>query len=333
MEFFKKRSTAWAVLLIVIVCSFFIGQARRPADKIEILPSGVYVQDNAEILSDSTEDYMTQLNNGLVSKLGAEIHVVTVNTTGGDDIFDTAIDVGVNTNLSANSCVFLIAADDTDAVIVQGNDLIYAFSDDDLSALLQRNFTVKDFKDRTLDAPAKSSFADLVRMYENYYDVSITGSTTVEQVGSGGDSTMSFSMLAIIFFVLFIMLLVMIVSMPRRRRTVITPVGGMGRTVVPPRTGNYPPRGSYTTPPRYTGGRTSPRPNNRTTTNFGGSRTGGFGSSSRGGSFSSGSRGGSFSGGSRSSFGGSSRSGGFGGGSRGGSFGGGGGSRGGGFRK
>ena len=59
MEFFKKRSTAWRVLLIVMVFSYFIGMSKQPADKIEILPSGVYVQDNANILSDATEEYMT----------------------------------------------------------------------------------------------------------------------------------------------------------------------------------------------------------------------------------------------------------------------------------
>lgn len=325
MEFFKKRSTAWRILAIVVVCSFFIGQGKRPADKIEILPSGVYVQDNADILSDSTEKYMTELNNGLVSRVGAEIQVVTVNTTGGQDIFETAIDVGVKTNLSRNSCVFLIAADDTDCVVVQGEDLLYAFPDDVLTAILQNNFTVQDFRARNLDSPAKETFRDLIEMYEDYYNVTIAGSTTVEKVTGTGTSGMSASMMAVIFFILFIMLLVLIVSAPRRRRTVITPVG---RTYVPPRTGYNPPRGY--TPPRNTGSFGG----GRNTTSFGGnSRTGGFGSSTRGGSFSGSSRGGSFGSSSRSGFGGSSRSGGFGSSSRGGSFGGSrGGSRGGGFR-
>ena len=106
MEFFKKRGTAWVTFALVVVCSFFIGKARQPADHIEILPSGVYVQDNADILSASTEEYITHLNNGLVSKAGGEIQVVTINTVGGQNIFDVAIDHGMNTNLSSNSCVF-----------------------------------------------------------------------------------------------------------------------------------------------------------------------------------------------------------------------------------
>ncbi len=307
MDFFKKRSTAWCILAVVIVFSYFTGQARRPADKIEILPSGVYVQDNADILSDSTEEYMTQLNNGLVSKVGAEIQVVTINTVGGQDIFDVAIKHANDTNLSANCCVFLIAVDDIDAVIVQGDDLLYAFPDDLLSQILQSNFTVKDFESRKLDSGAKAVFGELIALYEDYYNVSIIRSSNIEYVQT---SHMDFGTMAVIMFFLFILLLMAIVSRPRRR-TVITPVGRTVRPVTPPMSHTYT---TYRNNPPRT--HTSSRGGS-----FSSSRSGGFGSSSRGGSFSSSSR---------SSFG-SSRSGGFGGGSRGGSFGGG--SRGGGFRK
>ena len=322
MEFFKKRGTAWVFLAIVIVCSFFIGQARQPADEIEILPSGVYVQDNAGVLSSATEDYMTQINNGLVSRVGAEIQVVTIETVGGQDIFDVAIDHGMNTNLSGNSCVFLMAVDDADAVIVQGEDLLYAFSDDELTHILQQNFTVDGFKSRDIDTQARNAFDDLIGMYEYHYSIGIKGSQfiTSHKLHSAIDTG---AYMGIVMFILFMLLIVMLVSRPRRRRTVITPVNNMGRTYVPPRTGGYSSYGRNNTSTRYTG--------SRTTTNYGSSRSGGFGSSSRGGSFSSGSRGGSFSSSRPSS---SSRSGGFGSSSRGGSFrSGSGSSRGGGFRK
>lgn len=322
MEFFKKRGTAWAFLAIVIVCSFFIGQARQPADEIEILPSGVYVQDNAGVLSSATEDYMTQINNGLVSRVGAEIQVVTIETVGGQDIFDVAIDHGMNTNLSGNSCVFLMAVDDADAVIVQGEDLLYAFSDDELTHILQQNFTVDGFKSRNIDTQARNAFDDLIGLYEYHYSIGIKGSQfiTSHKLHSAIDTG---AYMGIVIFILFMLLIVMLVSRPRRRRTVISPVNDMGRTYVPPRTGGYSSRSRNNTSTRYTG--------NRTTSNYGSSRSGGFGSSSRGGSFSSGSKGGSFSSSRPSS---SSRSGGFGSSSRGGSFrSGSGSSRGGGFRK
>ena len=334
MEFFKKRGTAWAVLAAVIICSFFIGQARRPADKLEILPSGVYVQDNADVLSDSTEKYITELNNGLVSAINAEIQVATVNTTGNKDIFDMAIDLANDTNLSANCCVFFIAVDDVDAVIVQGNDLIYAFSDDELSAIINSNFTVEDFESRNVDGPVRGTFTDLIEMYEYYYGINVTGSTEIvrqpQSVNSSGDAY-----LIAVFLILIVLVIIIgsIASRPRGRRTVVVPVGRVGRvgrTTPPPRTGYNPHRGGYHTPP-HSGGTSRPGGSAGRGGSFSSSRSGGFGTSSRGGSFG-GSRGGSFGSSSRSGgFGGSSRSGGFGGGSRGGSFGGG--SRGGGFRK
>jgi len=324
MEFFKKRSTAWAVLIAVIAVSFFIGQAKRPASEVQILPPGEYVQDNANVLSSSTEKYMTEMNNDLVSRVGGEIHVVTVETTGGEDIFDRAIDLANDTNLSSSSCIFFIAVDDVNAVIIQGDELLYAFSDDELSDILHSNFTENDFRNRTVDTPARRSFDDLITMYEDYYGISIMGSqyVTVQDTSASDDAVMVAVFLLIIVLVI---LIVYVATRPRRYKQRTATVPG-GTTVI--RTGNYPPRGSYTTPPPYRPRGTSSRTGGSFSSSS--SRTGGFGSSSRGGSFSSGSsRGGSFSS-SRSSFG-SSRSGGFGGGSRGGSFGGG--SRGGGFRK
>ena len=319
MKFFNKRGTAWAVLAIVMVFSYFVGQSRQPADNIEILPSGVYVQDNANVLSDATEKQMTMLNNDLVSKLSAEIQVVTIGTAGGQNIFDLAVDHGIETNLSGNSCVFLIAVDDIDAVIVQGQDLVYAFPDYVLSDILTDRFTVNDFKDRELDTAARKAFGDIIGLYEDHYGVIIGERSDIEKVYHSGTTAVSSTAIAILAFVFLILILVLIVSAPRRRR-VITPVRPVGGTVVPPRTPSY--------------HRTTTHTTHRSSGSFSSSRTGGFGSGTRGGSFSSSSRGGSFSSSSRSSSSfGSSRSGGFGGGSRGGSFRSGGGSRGGSFRK
>lgn len=332
MKFFKKRSTAWAVLIITIVCCFFIGQAKKPSTNVEVLPGGVYVQDKANVLSDSTVEYINHMNNGLVSKVGAEIQVATIDTADGKDIFDMAIDLGTSTNLSGNSCVFLIAVDDIDAVIVQGEDIIYAFTDGELSRILNRNFEVSDFEKRKVDTGVKNSFSDLISMYEDYYGITVVSSDVIQQ---GESVSVDYTSRIVVFVICLIMILIIIsiISRPRRGRTVFVPTGHVGR-------GHYPPRGSYRTPPPP-----SPTRSNRTTPPrnsgglFGGSssrgggfsssssrssssRSGGFGSSSRGGSFGSSSRGGGFS--SSSSRSSSSRSGGFSsssrGGSRGGSF-------------
>lgn len=317
MKFFKKRSTAWAVLAVVILISFFVGPARKKSDEVQILPAGEYIQDNAGVLSDSTEKYITRMNNDLVSKTGGEIHVITLDTTGDKGALDTALNRGVDLNMSANSCVFLIAVDDVDRAIVQGEELMYAFSDSELTDLLRSTFTVSDFEKKTLDAPAREAFDELIDMYNDYYFVNITGADniTVVQQSAGTAERRAVSVLVMALIILLIVLV--IVSRSRRRRF-FGPVIFTSPRPRPPRTGNYPPRGSYHMPPppsRPTGGWFS---------------SGGFGSSSRGGSFGSSSRSGGFGSSSRGgSFGSSSRSGGFGSSSRGGSFRGG---RGGSFR-
>ena len=52
----------------------------------------------------------------------------------------------------------MIAVDDTDAAIVQGQALMNAFTDSDLTYILQQSFTVEDFDTRDLDAPARTAF-------------------------------------------------------------------------------------------------------------------------------------------------------------------------------
>lgn len=337
MEFFKKRSTAWVLFAITVVACFFIGQSNRPGkgtgpDSIVEMPSGIYIQDRADILSDSTEKHITQLNNGLVSKLGAEIQVITIDTAMGKDMMDLADEYGESLNLSPVSAVFLIAVDDVDAVIVMGYDLYSApkniFDPERLSDLLVDNFTVSDFEHRRLDSDVKDAFDDLIEKYEQYYRVDIPAMKNVQKTMTTTTTTTysyTSSLLAYLIFVAFILLIVYMLTKPRRRTVVNTYNTGYNRGYN--NRNNYPPRGSYTTPPYNSGSRsggfsgtrtsgsytTTTHTTTRTTTSYGSSsRSGGFSSSSR--SSSSSSRGGSFSSSSRSS---SSRSRG---GSRGGSF-------------
>ena len=57
MDFFKKRSTAWAFLAIVIVCSFFIGQARQPAGMSYLMDSTNVLTTLDEIDTSSTKEH------------------------------------------------------------------------------------------------------------------------------------------------------------------------------------------------------------------------------------------------------------------------------------
>lgn len=342
MDFFKKRSIAWAVLAITIIMCSFWGIKKKPSDTkdIELLPSGVYVQDKANILSDETEDYITKLNNGLVSETSSEIQVITIDTTGDDSLWSTAWNYGYDLNLSKTSSVFIIAVNDGDALVLQGDGLFSDyydyFSDDRLGKILKSNYTVQDFADKNLDRDTKAAFTALIGQYEQAFNVSIEPASQItkypEQTYNeyrAGEGYMAVLASYIIIMLVLLLIIIAISNGRRRRRRRIlygypTP-RPMRRSVFVP--SYYP---GSTRPPRQT-----PPPRGGS---FGGSRSGGFGGSSSrsGGSFGSSSFGGSRSGGfggsssrsggsfDSSSFGGS-RSGGFGGSSSrsGGSFGGG----------
>ncbi|MEG2192475.1 MAG: TPM domain-containing protein [Oscillospiraceae bacterium] len=300
MEFFKRRSTALGVLIVTIIISFFIGRAKAPKTTVEVLPSGTYVQDGANIISEKGEKYITEINNGLVSAVSGEISVATIDTAMGENLFDMAIKLGLDMNLSANSCVMLISAKDNDVVIVQGEGLLGKVSDDELSYIINSCFTTDDFKQGKLEEPIIDSFDALINLYEELYNVKIIPSGNIVKNHTSGDS--SNSTIAITLIVIILILMLIFGGFTRRRRPIVGfPVGGYGY----PRTkrGFYPPSGTYpnrNSPPSGTFGSGSSRTGGFGSSSRGGSfgssssRTGGFGSSSRGGSFGGSSRGGSF---------------------------------------
>ena len=349
MDFFKKRSTAWAVLVITIVLCSFWGIKKRPTDTkdIELLPSGVYVQDKANILSDETEDYITKLNNGLVSETSSEIQVITIDTTGDDSLWNTAWNYGYDLNLSKTSSVFIIAVNDGDALVLQGDGLFSDyydyFSDDQLGKILKSNYTVQDFADKNLDRDTKAAFTALISQYEQAFNVSIEPASQItkypEQTYNEYRAGEGYIAVLVSYIIILLVLLLIIIAIsngrrrrrrrilygyptPRPRRSVFVPSYYPGSTrpprqTPPPRGGSF---GGSSSRSGGFGGSSSRSGGSFGSSSFGSSRSGGFGGSSSrsGGSFGSSSFGGSRSGG----FGGSSsRSGGsFGGGRSGGSF-------------
>ena len=230
MDFFKKRSTAWAVLMITIVLCSFWGIRKRPSDTkdIELLPSGVYVQDKANILSDETEDYITKLNNGLVSETSSEIQVITIDTTGDDNLWNTAWNYGYDLNLSKTSSVFIIAVNDGDALVLQGDGLFSDyydyFSDDRLGKILKSNYTVQDFADKNLDRDTKAAFTALIGQYEQAFNVSIEPASQItkypEQTYNeyrAGEGYMAV-LVSYIIIMLVLLLIIVAISNGRRRR-------------------------------------------------------------------------------------------------------------------
>lgn len=328
MKFFQKRGVAIVVLILAIVASSAWGLHKAPAvstpeggEKLDPSLSTAaftqYVRDEADILSDKTEEAVGLYNANWDEMFGSIMAVVTVQSS--DNLENTAYDYADTMQLGSNDAILVIAKQQQDYYLVASGDFY------DLLSGLSQSFVASCMADGVqkgdYDAAVRSLCAALhVELSQQYQQ----SEAALDEAANG----VMFIMILIIFFVLWIMLDGM--RYRRYRRRYMMP--GMGVPTVmyhpifwgrrPPR-GPRPPCSGGPRPPQ--GGRGSSSGNRRPPqqprrpSGGSGNSFGGFGSSGRGGGFGSGNFGG---------FGGSSRGGGFGGG---GSFGGFGGSRGGGF--
>lgn len=319
MKFFQKRGVAIVVLILAIVASSAWGLHKAPAvstpeggEKLDPSLSTAaftqYVRDEADILSDKTEEAVGLYNANWDKMFGSIMAVVT--TESANDIENAAYDYAIEMQLAENDAILVIAKQQQDYYLLASGDFY------DLLSGLSQSFVASCMA----DGVQKGDYDAAVR--------SLCAALHVELSQQYQHNGVMFIMILIIFFVLWIMLDGM--RYRRYRRRYMMP--GMGVPTVmyhpifwgrrPPR-GPRPPCSGGPRPPQ--GGRGSSSGNRRPPqqprrpSGGSGNSFGGFGSSGRGGGFGSGNFGG---------FGGSSRGGGFGGG---GSFGGFGGSRGGGF--
>ena len=334
MKFFQKRGVAIVVLILAIVASSAWGLHKAPAvstpeggEKLDPSLSTAaftqYVRDDADVLSDKTEEAIGLYNANWDKMFGSIMAVVT--TESANDIENAAYDYAIEMQLAENDAILVIAKQQDYYLLASGNfyDLLSRLSQSFVASCMADNVQKGDY-----DAAVCSLCAALhVELSQQYQQ----SEAALDEAANG----VMFIMILIIFFVLWIMLDGM--RYRRYRRRYMMP--GMGVPTVmyhpifwgrrPPR-GPRPPRSGGPRPPQggSSGGNRRPPQQPRRPSGSSGSSFGGFGSSGRGGSFGSGNFGG---------FGGSSRGGGFGGGgSRGGGFGGGrsggfGGGRGGGF--
>lgn len=328
MKFFQKRGVAIVVLILAIVASSAWGLHKTPAvstpeggEKLDPSLSTAaftqYVRDEADILSDKTEEAVGLYNANWDKMFGSIMAVVTVQST--SDIGETAYDYAMEMELAPNDAILVIAEQEGSYYLLPSGDFR------DLLESLPQSFIASCMA----DGVEKSDYDAAVQELCSQLHVEL--SQQYQQSQDNGEIANIFVELMFVLIVLFLIWIWLDrMRYNRYRRRYMMP--GMGVPTVmyhpifwgrrPPR-GPRPPRSGGPRPPQ--GGRGSSSGNRRPPqqprrpSGGSGNSFGGFGSSGRGGGFGSGNFGG---------FGGSSRGGGFGGG---GSFGGFGGSRGGGF--
>ena len=337
MKFFQKRGVAIAVLILAILASGAWGLHKAPVvstpeggEKLDPSLSTAaftqYVRDEADILSDKTEEAIGLYNANWDQMFGSIMAVVTVQSS--DDLENTAYDYADTMQLGTNDAILVIAEQQQNYYVVASgnfydllNGLSYSFVDSYMAGDVQKgdyNAAVQEL--------CSQLHVELSRQYRQDQTAQNDAGTAV-----------LFILLLIVIFVIWIMLDRMRYNRYRRRYM----MPGMGiPTVVyrpifwgrrpprgprpprPPRSGGpRPPQGGPRPP--YSGGpsggnRRPPQPprwpsgSGNSFGGFGGGRGGGFSGGSFGG-FGGGSRGGGFGGGHSGGFGGGGRGGGFGG--------------------
>lgn len=184
MKFFQKRSVAAVVMVLAIAAGLMLAQIRRPdaeADSTAVVGSYTYVYDNSHVLTDPTMAYIDAMNTSLFAQTGAQILVVTVDTTGGADIVDYATELGnqygVGSRERNNGLVIVLALEDETAsgllgdYGVSGGSGLYDYGDE-LTSLLYANLE-SDFAAGDYDAGIRKTFDAYINWFSDFYGVTI----------------------------------------------------------------------------------------------------------------------------------------------------------------
>ena len=142
MEFFKKRGVALAVLVIAIVGAVFIGQSRKdsfiakkPTELLDVAYQN-WICDDADLLSDQTEQLIRDYNGSWNGKYYAITAVATIDHLAGWDGQDYAAKLGETWGLGSNDMILLLVKDG-DWQVYCGDNVGYAMTDTQQNQLRQ----------------------------------------------------------------------------------------------------------------------------------------------------------------------------------------------------
>lgn len=184
-RFFLKKAAALAVLLAAAVAMF-------PAfAEVDITPtSDFYVYDGADVLSESTESDIVSKNDILYNASGAQIVVVTVQSTGRmtteEYAYELANSWGIGSASQNNGVLLLLSIGDEDYQCIQGSGLESSLPTSTLSRILSESLE-PDFAVGDYDAGVQKTFTALYNEVCAIYGV--TGSTGTVQGGRGRGRT------------------------------------------------------------------------------------------------------------------------------------------------
>jgi uncharacterized protein len=112
----QRILSVWIVAACSALASLFVSVPLISAEPISTLKPGNYVNDFAGVLSSATQDQLNEMCRQIEQKAQAQIAVVTVRSTDGEDIFNYSVDLyqkwGIGKKGKDRGVLILLAAQD-----------------------------------------------------------------------------------------------------------------------------------------------------------------------------------------------------------------------------
>lgn len=160
-----------------------------------------YVYDTAGVLSQETENYIVAKNISLYDGCGAQAVIVCVGTTGATPITDFAKEIfsgwGIGDRAKNNGVLLLLAVDDNDYYMLQGEGIKSSFPSGEIKLILTESLE-PGFAEGNYDAAVRETFDRIIDHYEAAYGITVVESTdrtalSGNHQGSGGESSTGIS--------------------------------------------------------------------------------------------------------------------------------------------
>lgn len=168
MRFLKNKVAAVALSLLMVVAGIGIGQAKAPAlstTEVSVEAKDYYVDDQADVLRNSTINKLYDYNQELAADYGASLVVATVEDLGGEAIDDAADAYFMEKGLNDSSFLLFLSVGDEDYYASYGENLVeffgYGTEEYDYIYYLMEDYLEPSFAKGDYDA-AVNAFAEEV---------------------------------------------------------------------------------------------------------------------------------------------------------------------------
>lgn len=170
------------ICLLLILQTFFAAYAGA-APAIPPRPaagSGIYVQDNAGVISEEDKQQMLSLGAELDNKTTAQLAVLTINTLDGEPIEDYALEVlrqwGIGSKEQNNGALIVVAVKDRRSRIEVGYGLEGSLPDG-LTGRIQDQYMIPYFKDGNYSMGILQGYKAAAAKIAQGYNAELSGAT------------------------------------------------------------------------------------------------------------------------------------------------------------